>query len=326
MQIEYSTSNYPASKTVEPASKLNRFAFYAWGTVAYNLLVILWGAYVRATGSGAGCGSHWPLCNGEVMPRSPQLETIIELTHRLSSGLALVAVVGLLFFAFRLYPRKHPVRLGAVLSIVFILIEALIGAGLVLLKLVAENASIARAFYLSVHLINTFVLLAVLTLTAWWASGMPAVRLKGQKMLDPIIIIALLGTLILGVSGAITALGDTLFPVSSLQEGLQQDNSAGSHLFVRLRVFHPAIAIIIGSYLIIISARVISFGSEVLTKRIANVLIALVLIQLGIGAINIYLLAPIWMQLAHLLLADLVWMALVLLAAASIDKNRVRTI
>src|ERR1035437_1911752 len=125
-----------------------RFAAYAWAVLGFNVLVVLWGAYVRATGSGAGCGNHWPMCNGEVIPRAPRIATIIEFTHRVTSGIALVAIAGLVFWAFRAYPARHRVRLGAVFSGVFILTEALIGAGLVLFEHVAKNASNARAFSL----------------------------------------------------------------------------------------------------------------------------------------------------------------------------------
>ncbi|HEX5691237.1 MAG TPA: COX15/CtaA family protein, partial [Roseiflexaceae bacterium] len=110
----------------------DRFRRYAWGVLGYNLLVIVWGAYVRASGSGAGCGSHWPLCNGTVLPRAPQIETIVELAHRLTSGLALIAVLGLVVWAVRLWPGSHRVRRGAFASLFFIILEALIGAGLVL--------------------------------------------------------------------------------------------------------------------------------------------------------------------------------------------------
>src|SRR5690242_7259905 len=154
------------------------FARYAWGVLAYNVATVLWGAYVRATGSGAGCGNHWPLCNGEMMPRAAKIETLIEFTHRASSGVALLAVVGLLIWAFRAFPRGHMVRTGAVLASVFIVTEALIGASLVLLEHVAGNKSLGRAWSLSLHLINTFTLLAVLALTAWWASGGKPIQLR----------------------------------------------------------------------------------------------------------------------------------------------------
>src|SRR6266540_6286398 len=109
--------------------KLDRFAKYAWFALAFNLLVIVWGAFVRASGSGAGCGSHWPLCNGEVVPVNPSIERVIEFTHRGMSGVALLLVLGMVIWAFRAYPPGR-VRRGAVASMIFILIEALIGAAL----------------------------------------------------------------------------------------------------------------------------------------------------------------------------------------------------
>src|SRR6266481_5513389 len=151
------------------SSRLPRYATYAWGVLAFNLFVILWGAYVRASASGAGCGSHWPLCNGEVVPRAPRLETIIEFTHRVTSGLALFAVVGLVIWSAVSYPRGHRARRMAIVSLIFILTEALLGAGLVLFQLVAQDASVGRAFYLSLHLVNTLFLLGALALTAWYS-------------------------------------------------------------------------------------------------------------------------------------------------------------
>jgi len=300
--------------------KLNRFAAYAWGVLVCNLAVILWGAYVRASGSGAGCGSHWPLCNGEVIPRAPKIATLIELTHRLSSGLALLLVVGLVVWAFRAYPKKHVVRWGAGWSMCLMLTEALVGAGLVLFALVADNASMARALSMSVHLVNTFLLLAALTLTAWWASKGRPVQTRGQGTIAWLFVAGLLGALILGVSGAVTALGDTLFPAGSLAAGLKQDFSPAAHFLIRLRLLHPLIAVAVGAYLILIAglARVARPGKW--TKRLTGALTAVVLIQLGAGALNVYLLAPIWMQLVHLLLSDFVWIALVLSTAAALAQ------
>ena len=149
--------------------KLNRFAKYACVVLLYNLAVIVWGAYVRASGSGAGCGSHWPLCNGEIIPRTPTLQTLVEYSHRLTSGLALLLVVGLVVWAFRAYERAHPVRRWAALSGLFILTEALVGAGLVLFEYVAENKSVARAYWMAGHLINTYLMLAAFTMTFWSA-------------------------------------------------------------------------------------------------------------------------------------------------------------
>jgi heme A synthase len=240
---------------------------------------------------------------------------MIEFTHRLSSGLALVLVAALFIWARRAYDRGHPVRLGATLSVVFTITEALVGAALVLLELVAYNTSMARAAWMALHLANTFMLLAALTLTAYWASGGAHLRLRGRGATLWLLTGGLVAMLVLGVSGAITALGDTLFPAISLSEAVQQDFSPAAHLLIRLRIFHPIIAVFTGLYISTV-ARVL-VGSRRLpgAGRLAAALTVLVVVQLIAGAVNVVLLAPVWMQLVHLLLADLIWIVLVLVAA-----------
>lgn len=299
--------------------KRTRFTMYAWFVLVFTLVVILWGAYVRATGSGAGCGSHWPLCDGQVLPRAPQTETLVEFTHRLTSGTSFLLVLGLLVWAFRAYPRGHRVRLGASLSMGFMIVEVLIGAGLVLFELVAENDSAARAASLALHLANTFVLLAMLALTAWWASGGEPLRLRGQGGRLWLFGFALLGTMFIGMTGAVNALGDTLFPAGSLVEGLRQDLAPVSHFLVRLRVIHPLISATIGAYLLYVAwyaARRLQPGPY--ARRFPGFLAGLVVIQFLAGVVNIGLMAPIWMQLLHLFLADMIWITLVLLAASTL--------
>jgi heme A synthase len=294
--------------------KLSRFAKYTWFVLAYNMAVILLGAYVRASSSGAGCGSHWPLCNGEVIPRSAAIKTLIEFSHRLTSGLALIFVVILLIWAFRAFKRHHQARTGAALSMIFILTEALIGAGIVLLDYVAENRSMWRAVWMSGHLVNTFLLVAALTFTAWVATTGLRVHIRGQGSI--IFALAFVSTLILGVSGAVSALGATLFPVQSLAEGLQQDFSPLAHQLTRLRVIHPVISIIVSGLLIYTAISVRSWRSSGGVRRLAQGLVSLIFIQLAAGALNLLLHAPIWLQLVHLLLADFIWIALALLAFA----------
>jgi heme A synthase len=317
-------SAYPAGveRTIPNTGQVKegrgRFSVYAWIVLGFNLLVILWGAYVRASGSGAGCGSHWPLCNGQVVPRAHSVETLIELTHRTTSGLALLLVLGLLVWAFRAYPRRHPARLGAVLSVFFIITEALIGAGLVLFGFVADNDSIGRAVYLSIHLVNTFLLLAALALTAWWASSGSPLRFQKQGTVGLLLYAGLLCTLVLGISGAVTALGDTLFPASTIAGGLRDDFSPTAHTLIRLRVLHPTIAVVTSALLIFAARFTVKTRPGRNTKRFAWALVALVVIELCAGLVNLLLLAPIPMQLVHLLLADLVWTALVLLTASAL--------
>lgn len=293
-----------------------RAARFAWATLAYNLAVIAWGAYVRATGSGAGCGSHWPLCNGEVVPRAPSLETLIEFSHRLTSGLALVAVVVMVWFAHRAFPKGHLARKGAWASLVVIIVEALLGAGLVIFGLVADDDSMARAVVMGLHLANTLILLGVLTLAAWWASpsGRP-LDLRAHPLFTGLFGVGLLAMLVLGVSGAITALGDTLFPAGSLREGIAQDFSPTAHLLLRLRIFHPLIAMATGAYLLVLAGLAVFAAPRRSVRIWAALLVGLFLLQIGVGFVNLVLLAPVWLQLVHLLVADLVWIALILLTA-----------
>jgi heme A synthase len=303
--------------------KFDRFAKYLWFTLAFNLLVIVWGAYVRASGSGAGCGSHWPLCNGEVIPGSPTVKTVVEFSHRLSSGLALLLVVGALIWAFRACAPKHRLRRYAAAAMFFMLMEAAVGAGLVLFEMVAENKSIARALWMSAHLVNTFLLVGTLAIIAWTATTGARLSIRGQDSINRVFAAAIVATLILGISGAVSALGATLFPVTSLAEGYRQDFSSTAHLFERLRIYHPLIAIGVSGFLILtaIFARARRPGDGV--NRWSNALIALVLTQLSAGALNLLLHAPTWLQLVHLLLSDLVWIALLLLGCSAIRRPAV---
>jgi len=303
-------------RSVTPATTTSRAARFAWTVLGYNLLVILWGALVRATGSGAGCGAHWPLCDGEVLPRSPQLTTLIEFSHRASSGLALLLVVALVVVGFRARPKGDPARRAAVASLVLILVEAGIGAGLVLFELVAHDASLARAFAMAAHLVNTFALLAALTLTAHFLSGGAPLRLHGRRGAALALAGAMAAVVLVGISGAIAALGDTLFPSRSLAEAFQADLAPGAHVLLRLRLLHPALAVATGIALVALAVLFPAAPDDRLGRLSGRALAALALLQLLVGMLNVALLAPVALQLVHLLLADLVWISLIRLAAS----------
>ncbi len=270
----------------------------------YTVVVILWGAFVRATGSGAGCGSHWPLCNGEVIPRSPGVETLIELGHRLSSGLLGILVVALVVMAFRAYPRGHRVRKGTLWTLFFVVTESLLGAGLVTFEWVAANDSEERVYVMAFHLFNTFLLLAAMTLTAWFIKGGDSLRLRMRtSMLGAAV---LLGVMVVGSSGAVTALGDTLV----LREGVQPEDSPVVARLVASRFYHPTIAVAM-FFLVAFVART--------DRTYGRALMLLFLVQLALGAVNVYLEAPVWMQLVHLGVADVIWILLVLLVATTLS-------
>jgi heme A synthase len=322
---------------IRHVSTLARFCRIVLG---YNLAVILWGAYVRASGSGAGCGGHWPLCNGTVMPRGRSATEWIEYSHRVSSGLVLVLAVVLVLWACRAAPRGHEVRRAAVLVLVFTLSEAALGAGLVLFRLVAHDESLARALVTGGHLLNTLLLLGALTMALRAAGGISAggggvaavagASATGAGVLGgasgpaggggqprPLrwqMALGLAAIMALAATGAVAALGDTLFPAGSLSQGLAADLSPASHFLVRLRTLHPLLAVAAGIYLFFLCDHVATAVPA--ARRDAVRVRLLVLAQGAIGVVNIGLLAPIWLQLTHLLVADLLWIALVLMALA----------
>ncbi len=296
---------------------IKRFTWYAWAVAAYSLVVIVWGAFVRASGSGAGCGNHWPLCNGELLPQAPQIATLIEVSHRATTGILLLAVVGLLIGAFRLYPSGHPVRQGAVWSMVFLLMEAALGAGLVLFEYVANNISVARAWWVGTHLINTFFLMAALTLTAWWASGGKRVQWRGQGLVGLTLGLTAIGLLLLGASGAVIAMGDTLV----LGAGIAPESSPVLAQIIGLRIYHPLLAFGVGGLLALSAWVANRWQPGVNTQKFTRWLGIVFIAQLLLGALNVALKAPIWLQLLHLLNADLIWITFVLLTAAALAQS-----
>ena len=309
-----------------PAPRMPRFAAFAWAVLAYTLLVILYGAWVRISGSGAGCGDHWPTCHGEIVPRDAALETWIEYGHRLTSGILGPLCITLVVWAWRrqrnlpsgeAHRQHRAVLMWAVLTLLFVVFEALIGAGLVLAELVGSDDSGARAVVISLHLVNTLILTAASALTAWFGGGyrVPAVgsaRFAGKRAL----VAVLVGLVLVSATGAITALGDTLFPVQPTSSGelwarVRDDLGAEAHFLVRLRAIHPAMAILVGVYAAAVAQRFTDTAG--VTSQLSRWLAFAVWGQLVLGAINIMLAAPGWMQLVHLLGAQLVWVLAVLL-------------
>lgn len=286
-----------------------RFVRFAVGTLVFNVAVILFGAVVRATGSGAGCGSHWPTCGGDVVPLSGSAERFIEFGHRASSGVALVLVAILVVWAVRTRRPGDPARIAAIVSGVLIVNEALIGAALVLFEWVGDDRSAGRAVSITVHLINTFLLLAALTVTAWWASGRPVPPRRPHRTTAWLVGIGAGALILVGATGAITALGDTLFPPHEV--GVDHSGS----FLVSLRWVHPVLAVGTGLYLLHL-ARVLP-----VPDRMRGFLAAIVVTQLMAGVVNIALAAPVWMQLVHLLIADALWIGLVVIGSTALSER-----
>ncbi len=296
-----------------PSPGLRRFA---WGVLVYFVAVILWGTLVRATGSGAGCGEHWPLCNGTVMQHSPRVDTMIEFTHRITSGLSFFSAVGLLVWTFAGTVRGHLARGAAVAVVAFTLIEAVIGALLVKMGLTAQSQSPLRAPYLALHLTNTLLLLAVLTLTAHLLSRQHGTTRGTIRLVAPFgAVAAVLVVMIVGVTGSLAALGDTLFPATSLNSALAQDFSATSGWLVRWRWTHPTVAFFASIVLIWLLVRAARRTAQWDNRGLSALVLVLLAAQYVLGVMDVVLLAPLWLQVAHLLGADVLWAALVVLAA-----------
>jgi heme a synthase len=292
-----------------PAGRVQKFVRFASFTLAITVVVIVWGAVVRATGSGAGCGSHWPLCNGDVVPLAPKTSTIIEFTHRLTSGLALVLSVVMFVWARRLFPAGHRARTWAGGALAFMLAEAAIGAGIVLLELVENNASALRAIYQAVHLTNTMFLVGAMTAVihaGQRAEGQGQREVAGTRSQGQTL--ALILMILVAALGAIVALGDTLFPHASLAEGIAADFDSTSHFLIRLRIWHPILAAA-ASLL-----AVFTFRTALITT--------LVIAQVGLGVLNLMMLAPLPLQMAHLLGSNALWIAMVWAALEAPQRLR----
>lgn len=302
-----------------------RFQWYAAGTLVYTIAVIVFGAWVRITGSGAGCGQHWPSCHGEAIPRTPTAETVIEFTHRITSGLCLIAVLVLLVLALRWFPRPHPARGWSIASVTLMITEALLGASLVIFGLVEDNDSGMRALFMTLHLVNTLALTGAMTAVIYWGGRARPTRVPLQSATKLALIIGAALLVITSMTGAVTALGDTLYPVDTAAPDilgrLQLQGYDAAHFLIRLRIVHPLIAIVAALYVAVLSAGLALRADAATPKRWGNTAAALVLTQIVVGFVNIALSAPGWMQLIHLALATLLWCAYVLLILSLRDRE-----
>jgi len=297
-----------STRELKPVARL------AWLIVAYNMTVILWGAYVRGSGSGAGCGRRWPLCNGEILPSITQSQTLIEFMHRVTSAVSLILVFFLVVWCWRQTSKGDWLRYSSVCALFLLLNEALLGALLVLLDHVGRlDRSAAHALFLCLHFGNTLLLLAALTLTARWLSNRKRRFVVVAKPHERIAIgLGLFSVMVIGMTGSLASLGDTIFPAGSLRYALIQDFSSSNHVLLRLRVLHP-VAAVMGSVYVLWLLR--SFWGKQDHSQWTLVLAVALMAQIALGAMNVILLAPVWLQLTHLLVAEIFWILLVLASA-----------
>ena len=296
------------------------FAVAAWSTLVFNVLVILGGTIVRATGSGDGCGDTWPKCGDQFVPSNATVETLIEFSHRASSflaglGIALVVILALWFF-----DKGAITRRAAVVSGVLLLIEALLGAALVLFGWVDADISAGRFVVVPLHLINTFLLLGALTATAWWGSGFPAPSGQATGSTKRWLIVGGLVVVVLGATGALNALADTVFPSETIVGNLSEKFGPTAPLLSKLRIVHPVVAIAGGLLVGWIATSTSRLASD-RSRRLSAVVVLIIFSQFFIGIANIYLLTPLSMQVTHLMVADVLWIVYVMLWASLLGER-----
>jgi heme A synthase len=297
----------------------------AWSALATTVLLNLQGAVVRATGSGAGCGEHWPKCNGEIVPLAPSVETLLEFSHRLLSLTVLVLVVWLLVRAFRARREKPGLWYAVLGALACVVVQSLVGAFTVLMSLTGDNTSMLRGVILPIHLINSFSALGALVLAVLYARPQTPGRfdLRRYGSVGVLVVTGLAGMYLLIFTGGIAALGDTIFPSESLREGLAADFHPESPLLLRLRTFHPLIGITVGVYLFLSLGLIYKLRSTPAVRAVSQRLLVVYIVQMTVGTVNFAMLAPIALQLIHLSVAMLAFAVFVVMAAYALGEQSV---
>jgi len=287
-----------------------RLLFYTKLGLVLSVLSILAGAFVRATGSGDGCGATWPTCKGRIIPSLSDTSEIIEFSHRGISGILLIVTLYIFVNSRKLEKGSIARRVANYLTF-FVLFEALIGAVIVIFEWVGLNSSLPRIVAVPIHLVNTFGLLASYVILFKILEN----KLDSIKNLwDRNFIIISILFLLTGATGSITALADVLYPSASFIEGFLDDFDRTSEVLTRLRIFHPVVSTILSIALYI--------ESKQLQKRFdinTNFLKFLIFAAVFLGVANVLSNIVLFLSIFHLALADLLWITYIYV---SLDKAK----
>lgn len=291
--------------------RTGKFHKLLWILVAYTVLVIIWGAWVRISHSGDGCGQHWPLCEGAFIPDTENHKTWIEYFHRLSSGLYGIFVGILFVVAIRRFRKGTAARQIAFATFFLMIVEALLGAALVVRGLVGENATVYRVVMMTLHQMNSLFLVAS---TVLWAQlthpkrNPETLRISWRELLlsgyNSVIF------MFIPTTGAWAALANTLFPSRSLTDGIAKDFMPGTPWILKLRIVHPILALSIGGYLVHYFFKKSETTDEDQSRAALQVAGALS-VALIFGMLTLLFLSPVWMKLVHLTIAQCLWITLV---------------
>lgn len=279
-------------------------------TLCTSLFIFLWGAWLRFSFSGDGCGTDWPLCNSKIIPATT--EAWMEWIHRLSSSGFSILILCIVFYSFLCFPKKHRVRFWSLVAFALTVLEALIGAFLVIFSLTGHDQSILRPFVLEAHLINSLLLLASLVMC--WRHSLEN-PIPSKKILKWSVLFILLA-----LTGSIASLSNTLFPSSSLVGAFLMDFNFNSPGLVQLRILHPILTLLLGGgavfylYRKIVKNKItINLKNGFPSLSTEAILLLCLLLGLTTGIGTLLSLSPIFMKLTHLFIAYMIWIAIWLL-------------
>ncbi len=297
----------------EPAPN-SRIRLLSWTLLWLTVSVVVGGALVRATDSGAGCGESWPICGGQIIPSIGDYHTFIEVSHRLMTGLLGFVLIALFVLVRRDFVKEHRLRRAVWAAGVLLIIESLLGASLVLFGWVEFDASIARLIVVPIHLLNTFLLVGAMALVAFFSSGAGGFVINLKRTLDRLVVAGLGVILLIGATGALNALADTLIQSDALRIAEPGEFQVTEPVLRQIRSIHPFVAILGGLALYML---VRYLGAEVgkPVRWLAIGIQGIVWLQFVVGLVNIALEVPLETQLLHLFVADVLWIAFVLLGA-----------
>ena len=273
---------------------------YAKAGLLLSIASILAGAFVRATGSGDGCGATWPTCKGKIIPALSDTSELIEFSHRSVSGVLLVVTL-IIFAKTRKFQKESLVRTVTNYLTFFVIFEALIGAVIVIFEWVGLNSSLPRIIAVPIHLVNTFGLLGSYAILYKILQD-DLQNIKNMFNKNFLLISSLF--LLSGATGSITALADVLFPSASFVEGFLADFDRTSEVLTRLRILHPIISSIL-SIVLYVYATGIRKKYNVSVKPLQ----ILILIAVFLGVINVLSNIVLPLSILHLAIADFLWIS-----------------
>jgi heme o synthase len=302
-------------------SGVAKFTSFAWFALVYNLAVVAWGVFVRASKSGDGGGAQWPLLDLDHQPMNGEIARLIEGSHRVTSSLCGVFAIILTIMAFRIFGKGHQVRLFSAVALFFTVLEGAIGAALVKFELVTTNDSVARVGVMSFHVISTMLLVSAIALAAMSSMGVGRIQLRGNGSILPIGLSSILGMFVLAVSGAVSALGHTLMPVNDV---VAVAANPDSHWMQRLQPLHPYLSLAVGLMLLLTAGLISHLRPGDRVKKAMKIMVVAFGGQLAMGLANIQLGAPIWMQMVHLVLGDVVFISMIVAMALALTSDAPR--